>query len=58
MIIKLKSGVQVEADAAWEDQLGIWYRQGGLVSHVERDRIESIGEPPRPKSSPTDNEKP
>ncbi|HEU4510856.1 MAG TPA: zinc ribbon domain-containing protein [Pyrinomonadaceae bacterium] len=57
MIIKLKSGVQVEADAAWEDQLGIWYRQGGLVSHVERDRIESIGEPPRPKSSPTD-EKP
>lgn len=58
MIIKLKSGVQVEADAAWEDQLGIWYRQGGLVSHVERDRIESIGEPPRPKSSPADNEKP
>lgn len=58
MIIKLKSGVQVEADAAWEDQLGIWYRQGGLVSHVERDRIESIGEPPRPKSSPADNENP
>ena len=58
MIIKLKSGVQVEADAAWDDQLGIWYRQGGLVSYVERDRIESIGEPPRPKSSPTDNEKP
>jgi hypothetical protein len=58
MIIKLKSGVQVEADAAWDDQLGIWYRQGGLVSYVERDRIESIGEPPRPKSSPADNEKP
>ena len=58
MIIKLKSGVQVEADAAWDDQLGIWYRQGGLVSYVERDRIESIGEPARPRSSPTDNEKP
>jgi flagellar basal body-associated protein FliL len=58
MIIKLKSGVQVEADAAWDDQLGIWYRQGGLVSYVERDRIESIGEPARPKSSPTENEKP
>lgn len=57
MIIKLKSGVQVEADAAWEDQLGIWYRQGGLVSYVDRDRIESIAEPARPKSSPTD-EKP
>lgn len=58
MIIKLKSGVRVEADAAWEDQLGIWYRQGGLVSYVDRERIESIGEPPRPKSSPADNEKP
>ncbi len=58
MIIKLKSGVQVEADAAWDDQLGIWYRQGGLVSYVERDRIESIGEPARPKPSPTENEKP
>ena len=51
-IIKLKSGVRVEADAAWEDRMGIWYRQGGLVSYVERDRIESIGEPPQPKSSP------
>jgi hypothetical protein len=57
-IIKLKGGVQVEADAAWEDRMGIWYRQGGLVSYVERDRIESIGEPPRPKSSPAENEKP
>ena len=53
-IIKLKSGVSVEADAAWEDRLGIWYRQGGLVSYVERERIESIGEPPRSKSAPTD----
>lgn len=57
-IIKLKSGVSVEADAAWEDRMGIWYRQGGLVSYVERERIESIGEPPHPKSSPTDANKP
>ena len=55
-IIKLKGGVSVEADAAWEDQLGIWYRQGGLVSYVERERIESIGEPPKP--APTDVNKP
>ena len=58
MIIKLKSGVRVEADAAWEDRMGIWYRQGGLVSYVERDRIESIGEPPQPKTSPTETDKP
>jgi type IV secretory pathway VirB10-like protein len=57
-IIKLKSGVRVEADAAWEDRMGIWYRQGGLVSYVERDRIESIGEPAQPKTSPTQNDKP
>jgi hypothetical protein len=57
-IIKLKSGVRVEADAAWEDRMGIWYRQGGLVSYVERDRIESIGEPAEPKTSPTQNDKP
>ena len=57
-IIKLKSGVRVEADAAWEDRMGIWYRQGGLVSYVERERIESIGEPPKPKTSPTETDKP
>ena len=57
-IIKLKGGVRVEADAAWQDQMGIWYRQGGLVSYVERDRIESIGEPAQPKTSPTATDKP
>jgi hypothetical protein len=57
-VIKLKSGVRVEADAAWEDRMGVWYRQGGLVSYVERERIESIGEPPKPKSSPTEADKP
>lgn len=58
MLIKLKNGVMVEADAAWADRIGIWYRQGGLVSYVERDRIESIAEPPRPKSSPAETDKP
>jgi hypothetical protein len=57
-LIKLKSGVLVEADAAWADQTGIWYRQGGLVSYVERDRIESISEPPQTKSAPADVNKP
>jgi hypothetical protein len=57
-LIKLKSGVLVEADTAWADRMGIWYRQGGLVSYVERDRIESISEPPQPKSSSADINKP
>ncbi len=50
-VIKLKGGVSVEADAAWEDRLGIWYRQGGLVSYVERESIESIGEPAKVKQA-------
>lgn len=58
MLIKLKSGVTVEADAAWADRLGIWYRQGGLVSYVERDRIESIAEPPQAKTPPVETNKP
>jgi hypothetical protein len=57
-VIKLKSGVSVEADAAWEDRLGIWYRQGGLVSYVERERIESIGEPAKGKLAAAESEKP
>jgi hypothetical protein len=57
-LIKLKTGVLVEADAAWADQTGIWYRQGALVSYVERDRIESISEPPQPKSTSAEINKP
>lgn len=57
-VIKLKGGVSVEADAAWEDRLGIWYRQGGLVSYVERERIESIGEPAKGKQAAAEPEKP
>ena len=57
MVIKLKSGVRVEADAAWQDRSGVWYRQGGLVSYVDRERIESIGEP-APSKSPTETDKP
>src|SRR5215217_4637827 len=46
-IIKMKDGSSVEADAAWEDLQGIWYRRSGLVSFVERSRVEAITEPPQ-----------
>jgi len=46
-IIKMKDGSSVEADAAWEDSQGVWYRRSGLVSFVERSRVEAITEPPR-----------
>ena len=41
-VIKMKDGSSVEADAAWEDSQGIWYRRGGLVSFVDRSRVEKI----------------
>jgi hypothetical protein len=44
-IIKMKDGSTVEADAAWEDAQGIWFRRSGLVSFVEKSRVEAIMEP-------------
>ena len=46
-IIKMKDGSTVEADAAWEDAQGVWYRRSGLVSFVEKSRVETITEPQR-----------
>ena len=46
-IIKMKDGSIVEADAAWEDAQGVWYRRSGLVSFVEKSRVEAITEPQR-----------
>src|SRR5678815_691310 len=41
-IIKMKDGSTVEADAAWEDAQGVWYRRSGLVSFVEKSRVEAL----------------
>ena len=46
-IIKMKDGTSVEADAAWEDAQGVWYRRSGLVSFVEKSKVEAITEPPQ-----------
>ena len=45
-IIRMKDGSSVEADAAWEDAQGVWYRRSGLVSFVEKSRVEAITDPP------------
>lgn len=53
-IIKMKDGSIVEADAAWEDAQGVWFRRSGLVSFVEKSRVEAITEPQRkPAASET-----
>jgi len=56
-IIKMKDGSTVEADAAWEDAQGIWFRRSGLVSFVEKSRVEAITEPPR-KPAATESKTP
>jgi cytoskeletal protein RodZ len=45
-IIKMKDGSTVEADAAWEDAQGIWFRRSGVVSFLDKSRVEAITEAP------------
>jgi hypothetical protein len=56
-IIKMKDGSTVEADAAWEDAQGVWFRRSGLVSFVEKSRVEAITEPQK-KSAATEAKTP
>ncbi len=53
-IIKMKDGTSVEADAAWEDAQGVWYRRSGLVSFVEKSRVEAITNPPQRQPAKAD----
>lgn len=52
-LITMKDGTSVEADAAWEDAEGIWYRRSGLVSFVERAKVEKISDL-RSRNNPTE----
>lgn len=54
-LIKLKDGSSVEADAAWEDAQGVWYRRGNMVAFVERSRVDKIT-PISSKSTPATEE--
>lgn len=57
-IIKMKDGSSVEADAAWEDSQGIWYRRSGLVSFVEKSRVEAITDPPQRQPAKSETKAP
>jgi hypothetical protein len=56
-IIKMKDGSKVEVDAAWEDSQGIWFRRSGVVSFVDKSRVESITESER-KPAPEETKTP
>lgn len=52
-IIKMKDGSSLEADAAWEDKQGIWFRRSGVVSFLDKSKVEAITEvsPKRPAAA-------
>lgn len=54
-IVQMNDGTTIEVDAAWEDSQGVWYRRGGLVSLVEKERVRAITARPEPKSSTASN---
>jgi hypothetical protein len=57
-IIKMKDGSSVEADAAWEDAQGIWFRRSGVVSFLDKSRVEAITEPPQKHTSAAETKAP
>src|ERR1700752_1245022 len=57
-IIKMKDGTSLEADAAWEDAQGIWYRRSGVVSFLDKSKVESITEPPQKRPAESETKKP
>jgi cytoskeletal protein RodZ len=42
VVIRLHSGVTIEADEAWQTAEGIWYRKSGVVSLLDPNSIKAI----------------
>jgi len=42
VIVRLNNGVAIRADEAWEKREGIWYRQGGVVTFLNRSQVRTI----------------
>jgi soluble lytic murein transglycosylase-like protein len=48
--VKLADGTRIIVDDAWENEQGIWYRQGGITHLLSRDRAKEIERGSDPKS--------
>jgi len=57
-IIKMKDGSSIEADAAWEDKQGVWFRRSNVVSFVDKSRVESIIEVPQKRPAAAETKTP
>lgn len=58
VIIKLVSGLTIEADEAWQTGEGIWYRKHGVVSLLNPNNVKAVekvsaASQPSPTSSPS-----
>jgi hypothetical protein len=40
--VRLSNGASIKADEAWEKKEGVWYRQGGVVTFIKRNRVRTI----------------
>src|SRR5205814_6302001 len=40
--LHLTDGTTIEADEAWDDPQGVWYRRGGITNFIERARVRKI----------------
>ena len=59
VVIKLRTGVTIEADEAWQTGEGIWYRRGSVVTVIDPKEVKTIerskpqsAESPQPTASP------
>lgn len=53
--LRLIDGTSIEFDDAWEDARGVWYRKGGMVNLITRERVAAIER--RDASTEAGNEK-
>ena len=53
VIIKLESGLTIEADDAWQTGEGIWYRKHGVVSLLDPKTVKAIEKVPPPAPQPS-----
>jgi cytoskeletal protein RodZ len=53
VVIRLHSGITIEAEAAWQTAEGIWYRERGVVSLLDPKNVKAIEKPAPAKPQPS-----
>lgn len=53
VLIRLNSGVTIEADEAWQTGEGIWYRRSSVLTLLDPKDVKAIEKVPPPSTQPT-----